>query len=83
MTEYNESAKVSPAYGFIFDSSNVANEVTACTNVVQQYCNSVEENGSVDVDSAIAELNKALKEAGIDTVIAEKQRQYDEFLSNK
>ncbi len=83
MTEYNESAKASPAYGFIFDSSNVANEVTACTNVVQQYCNSVEENGTVDVDSAIADLNKALKEAGIDTVIAEKQKQYDEFLSNQ
>lgn len=83
MTAYNDGAKVSPAYGFIFDSSNVANEVTACTNIVQQYCNSVEENGTVDVDSAIAELNQALKEAGIDAVIEEKQKQYDEYLANK
>ena len=81
MAEYNENALVSPAFGFIFDSTNVANEVTACTNVVQQYCISVEENGEVDVDTAIAELNQALKDAGIDTVIAEKQKQYDEFLA--
>lgn len=80
MSEYNESATVSPAYGFIFDSANVANEVTACMNVVQQYCISVEENGSVDVDEAISELNQALKEAGIDAIIEEKQKQYDAFL---
>lgn len=83
MAAYNERAKVSPAFGFVFDSANVANEVTACNNVVQQYCNSVEENGERDVDEAIAELNQALKDAGIDAIIAEKQKQYDEFLANK
>ena len=83
MTEYNDSAMVSPAYGFIFDSTDVANEVTACSNVVQQYCISVEENGEVDVDTALEKLNQALKEAGIDTIIAEKQEQYDAFLEGK
>ena len=83
MTEYNDSAMVSSAYGFIFDSTDVANEVTACSNVVQQYCISVEENGEVDVDTALEELNQALKEAGIDTIIAEKQEQYDAFLEGK
>lgn len=83
MSKYNDSATVSPAYGFVFDSANVANEVTACTNVIQQYCISVEENGDVDVDEAIAELNQALKEAGIDRILEEKQKQYDVFLAGE
>lgn len=79
MMAYNDSAKVSPAFGFVFDSSSVSNEMTACANVVMQYCNAVEENGTQDVDASLEELNQALDAAGIDTIIAEKQRQYDEF----
>jgi len=83
LSAYNDHATVSPAFGFIFDSSNVANEVTACSNVVKQYCVSVEENGEVDVEASIKELNEALEDAGIDKIIQEKQLQYDKFLSGK
>ena len=43
----------------------------------------VEENGQEDVDAAIAELNQALKSAGLEDIIQAKQEQYDEFLAQK
>ena len=79
--EYNKNAKKSVAYGFIFDSSSVTNEITACNNVVAKYRASLE-CGSVDPEVALPEFNAELKTAGIDTIIAEKQRQLDEWLAN-
>ena len=79
--EYNKNAKKSVAYGFIFDSSNVTNEITACNNVVAKYRASLE-CGAVDPEVALPEFNAELKTAGIDTIIAEKQRQLDEWLEN-
>lgn len=79
MTEFNKSAKKSKAMGFTFDNSAVINEVTACTNVIKQYAYGLEV-GAVDVDKILPEFQKALKDAGIEKVIAEKQRQLDEWL---
>lgn len=79
--EYNKNAQKSVAYGFIFDSSNVTNEITACNNVVAKYRASLE-CGAVDPEVALPEFNAELKTAGIDTIIAEKQRQLDEWLAN-
>ncbi len=76
-----EEAYVSPAYGFLFDSTSVTNEITACTNVVSQYAATIE-SGAVDVDTVLAEFIEALKDAGIDAIIEEKQAQYDEFLNS-
>ena len=40
-------------------------------------------NGEMDIDEGIATIQKAMKDAGIDLIIAEKQRQLDAFLANK
>ncbi|WP_454928038.1 DUF3502 domain-containing protein, partial [Abiotrophia defectiva] len=39
--------------------------------------------GTVDPEKVLPEFNKALKDAGIDKIKEEMQRQYDEFLKNK
>ncbi len=80
MTEFNKSARKSGAMGFTFDNSGVINEATACSNVMKQYSYGLEV-GAVDVDSVLPEFRQALKDAGIDKVIAEKQRQLDEWLA--
>lgn len=80
MTEFNKNAKKSSAMGFTFDNSSVINEVTACSNVIKQYAYGLEV-GAVDVDTILPEFQQALKDAGIDKVIAEKQRQLDEWLA--
>lgn len=74
---------VSPAFGFVFDTSAVAREVALCQAAVEQYY-PVIDCGCVDPDTEIPKFISALKEAGIDTIITEKQRQLDQWkLSQK
>ncbi|SFF20407.1 putative aldouronate transport system substrate-binding protein [Paenibacillus algorifonticola] len=75
--KFNESAKVSPALGFSFDATPVKTEVAAATNVVNQYKVGLE-SGSLD-PALIEEYNEKLKAAGLDKIIAEKQKQLDEW----
>ena len=79
--EQNQVAKKSPAMGFTFDSSNVKTEYTAVSNVIQQYL-PVLLCGSVDPATALPEFQDKLKTAGLDTIIAEKQKQLDAWKSN-
>jgi len=80
--EFNQNAKVSPALGFVFNSEPVKAEVGALANVIRQYQRALE-TGSLDVDKILAEYEAKLKDAGVDKVIAEKQKQFDEFLASK
>ena len=69
------SAPRSPAFGFSYDSTPVESQVRACQDLVEQYkygllC------GGLDLEMLEA-FNAKLKEAGIDDIIMEKQRQFD------
>jgi len=78
MEEHNASAIKSPALGFTFDPSPVKTEFAAVTNVINQYKLPLE-TGSVDPDKMLPEFINKLKTSGIDKVIAEKQKQLDEW----
>lgn len=78
----NNEATLSPAMGFTFDASNVGNEIAACTNVVAQYYNTIM-LGLGDTDALLAEFRAELKAAGIDTIIAEKQAQLNDWAATK
>ncbi|CAM4486745.1 putative aldouronate transport system substrate-binding protein [Paenibacillus endophyticus] len=80
--EFNQNAKVSPGLGFVFDSEPVKAEVGALANVIRQYQRALE-TGSVDVDKTLADYEKKLKDAGVEKVVAEKQKQFDAFLASK
>ena len=80
--EQNQLAKKSPAMGFTFDSSQVKTEYTAVINVINQYLPGLL-CGSVDPEVIIPEFTSKLKEAGLDTIIAAKQSQLDEWLKKK
>ncbi len=67
---------VSPAFGFVFDTSPVTRETALCQAVVDEYL-PVIDCGCVDPDTEIPRFTAALREAGIDTIVAEKQRQLD------
>lgn len=81
-TEFNNSALVPTAYGFSFKSSEVINEITACLNISDQYVKALYA-GSLDPDTTIEKLNEEMKKAGIEFIIDEKQKQLDEWLTNK
>lgn len=82
LNEFNESGHVSPAHGFFWNSDEVMNQVTNCNNVVSQYNNSLIW-GTVDPDATIPQFLADLEAAGINDIIAAKQKQLDEFLANK
>lgn len=78
--EFNETAFQSVGKGFSFDSSSVLNEIAACNNVVSKYDNPLQA-GALDPAEAIPKFLEELEAAGINTIIDEKQRQFDEWLA--
>lgn len=78
LDQWNKSAIKSKAFGFTYNSVPVKTEVAAVTNVCKQYRNGLE-YGALDPDKILPEFRKKLKDAGIDKIVAEKQRQIDEW----
>lgn len=80
--EFNNNAIQSKALGFVFDSTAVKTEMAAVKAVMDEYRLSLE-NGTIDPKENLPKFRQALKDAGIDTVIAEKQRQLDEWSAER
>lgn len=81
-TKVRNEAKMSPAYGFSFDITSVANEIAALTATQEQYVYTLS-SGAVDPETGIKQLNDALYAAGLQKVMDEKQKQLDEWLANQ
>jgi putative aldouronate transport system substrate-binding protein len=79
---FNDTAVVSNALGFIFDTEPVINEMTAIKNVTAQYAGALE-TGEVDPAVMLPEFLDALNDAGIGRVIEECQAQFDAWLAAK
>ncbi len=77
--KFNEAAVASPTLGFYPDTTNVSTQIATLANVVQEFKAPLF-TGSVDTDKYLNELNKKLKASGLDDVIAEIQKQYDEWM---
>lgn len=78
----NQEALKSLALGFSFDSSEVADQITACANVVSQYYLPLM-YAEVDIDETLPVFQQALHDAGIDDIIQAKQEQLDAWLASK
>ncbi|WP_235941316.1 ABC transporter substrate-binding protein [Paenibacillus puerhi] len=79
---FNDKGVASPSFGFAFNSQPVKTEIAAYTTLNEQYHVPLT-TGSVDPDKMIAEFLEKQKKAGVDKIIAEKQKQLDEFLAQK
>ncbi len=82
LSSFNTGAAASPAKGFVWNNEAVLNEITACENVASRYKNGLE-CGMLDPAETLPKFNQELKDAGIETIIAEKQRQLDEWLAQQ
>ncbi|UNK18429.1 ABC transporter substrate-binding protein [Paenibacillus sp. N3/727] len=76
--KFNTSAVVAPTFGFNFDTAPVKTEVAAITNVAKEFIPALY-TGSVDPDEYLPKAKQKFKDAGIDRVIAEAQKQFDEW----
>ena len=78
----NDAAVEGKTLGFSPDTSGVSTEIAALHNVTEQY-KSLMERGFYDPSVYLPEFRQALKDAGVDKVGAELQKQYDEWLKTK
>ena len=80
MKSFNDLAVRSTAFGFQYDDTAVKSEVIACSAVIKKYKDGFL-HGIYDLDTVLPEFIQKLKEAGIDRIIDEKQRQLDSWLA--
>lgn len=80
--EFNNNAKRSMAFGFDYDKSPVTDEVYRCEKVVNEYA-CILDAGAGNASDILARFRSELKTAGIDKIVAEKQRQLDAWLSDR
>lgn len=79
--EANENAEYSEILGFAFNTEPVANEISMCSNVLGEYLTSLT-SGSTEPTQRYEDFIAKLKTAGADKIVAEKQRQLDEWVKN-
>jgi putative aldouronate transport system substrate-binding protein len=82
LAEFDKTAIKSKAMGFVFDSSSVKSQVTAVTNVVNQYAIGLED-GQSDPAKVLPQFISDLKSNGINDIINAKQKQLDEYLKSQ
>jgi putative aldouronate transport system substrate-binding protein len=77
---FNESASPSKIVGFTYDAEPVKNEEAAIANIYNAYIDGLS-TGVMDYEKDLPEFIDKMKKAGLDKIIAEKQKQIDAFLS--
>lgn len=77
---YESNAIYSPLTAFTFDDSAVAAECAAVANVLTEYKLPLD-FGVADPETALPELREKVKDAGIDKIIEEVNRQLDEYFN--
>ncbi|GIQ68019.1 extracellular solute-binding protein [Xylanibacillus composti] len=80
--EFNASGTVSPGLGFTFNAEPVKTQVAQIVNVRKEYDAQLD-TGAVNPDEVLPRYIEKLEAAGLRDIIAEKQRQFDEFKANQ
>ncbi len=80
--EWNKNVKFSPAYGFTFDPQNVRTDVAACDTVNDEYQKAIG-NGAVDPEKELPKYQQKLRDAGMQAILDEVQKQLDEWVATQ
>lgn len=80
--KFNDESKPSPALGFKFNSDPVSAEIAGLRNILDEFGPAVY-SGSVEPSEYLPKLNEKLKATGIDKIVAEMQKQIDEWKKTK
>ena len=78
---WKESARSRRYQAFVFDDSNVKNEIAAITEIFNTDYKLLGLGFTDDPEGDIAKLKEKMTAAGADTVYAEMQKQAQEFLA--
>lgn len=78
---FNKGATAARSLGFEFNTAPVQKEADACGEVWDKYVLKLL-SGEYNPVKYLPTVNSALKKAGLDKILAEKQKQYDVWLDN-
>ena len=78
--EWNASVNVSESVGFVFDTSEYADFVTAYANIEDKYKNALI-SGTIALDEVLPDIQEELKAIGFYEICAEAQAEFDAFLA--
>lgn len=73
---FNDSATVSPLYGFTYDTQKVKTEITAITNVISKY-KSVICAGYSEPKEAVSQMISELEASGINNILEDAKNQVE------
>jgi len=76
--KFNDAGTAAPLLGFNFDPSKVTTEIASVQNVREEFWAPLM-TGTVDPETYIKRANEKFKAAGLDKIMAEAQRQLDEW----
>lgn len=76
--EFNKSAEKSRVLGFKPDVTNINDKMLACSGAAAEFTGLLS-CGAVEPDEYLPKLKKALESAGVNDVVKELQKQYDEW----
>ena len=83
LADFNAAGVPVQSAGFFFDTSDVDIEMAAVANVFDEFYALLRCGACDDLDATLAQFNQKLKDNGLQTLLDECNRQYDEFLANK
>ncbi|MCD8231153.1 MAG: ABC transporter substrate-binding protein [Clostridiales bacterium] len=85
LAAFNDNAYYSPAFGFMWDSSDYSTQITALSNALETYRATLTTGscGTAGLDSTLQSLNDALYAAGLEEVMAAKQEQLDAWAAEQ
>lgn len=78
--EWNKNMKVSPTFGFFFDTSEYGDFITAYKNLEEKYMDSIW-TGSVALDDVLPSIQSELDAIGFYEIIDKVQTELDAFLA--
>ncbi|ANE48343.1 hypothetical protein SY83_20975 [Paenibacillus swuensis] len=81
LESFNKSAITNPLLTFVFDNTKFKNELAAMKNVTDQYRDALYLGALGDPEQGVKTLLEKYKEAGMDKVMAEVQKQVDVFMA--
>ena len=76
--EFNKEAQIACTIGFYPDLTAVKDKVTACTAVENEFVGLLS-CGAVDLKETLPKFRESMEKAGVNDVVAEIQKQYDEW----
>ncbi|OMF37721.1 ABC transporter substrate-binding protein [Paenibacillus sp. FSL H8-0548] len=76
--KFNDAGTEAPLLGFNFDTSKVTTEIASVNNVREEFWAALM-TGTVDPETYLTRANDKFKAAGLEKIMAEAQRQLDEW----